>query len=80
MKDKILTTLLGLAIVVVPAVAPASQPAVKLAGVRADMDLTLSAADLGLLLADPSETAELSIVLPSGFTTLEAIDGDPFQR
>jgi hypothetical protein len=80
MKTQFLTTLLGLAIVAVPAVAPASQPEVKLKDLKPSVQLTLSDLDLALLLTDPREAQELSVVLPSGFTTLEVIDADPFRR
>lgn len=77
MKTKILTTLLGLAIVAVPAVA--SQPEVKLADLKPAVQLTMSDLDLAILLVDPREAQELSVVLPTGFTMLEAIDQDPFR-
>lgn len=77
MKTKSLTTLLGLAIVAIPAMAPASQPEARPADPKPE--LTISAVDLVPLLADPRAAAELSIVLPSGFTVLEAIDQDPFR-
>lgn len=76
MKTRVLTTLLGLAIVAIPAVAPASQPEVRLTDLKPE--LSMSAFDLALLLTDPRETAKLSIVLPSGFTVLEVINQDPF--
>lgn len=79
MKTKFLTTLLGLAIVVIPAVAPASQPEVQLADLRPEMQSTMSDLDLALLLTDPREAPEFSLVLPTGFTTLEVIDQDPFR-
>ena len=77
MKTRTLTILLGLAVFAIPAAVPASQPA----NVRL-VDLTPSAvaapvtSDLQALLADPYNTGELSIVLPTRFTTLSAeIDG-----
>ena len=78
MKTKFLTTLLGLAIVAVPAVAPASQPEVRLSDLKPAVELTMSQLDLALLLADPYEAQDLSIVLPTGFTLLD-VDQDPFR-
>jgi hypothetical protein len=77
MKTKFLTTLLGLAIVAIPAVA--SQPEVKLADLKPTVQLTMSDLDLAMLLTDPRQEQDLSIVLPTGFTMLEAIDQDPFR-
>ena len=78
MKTKFLTTMLGLAIVAIPAVAPASQPEVRLSDLKPEAEATLSAPELALLLTDPREAQEFSLVLPTGFTMLEAIDQDPF--
>jgi hypothetical protein len=77
MKTKFLTTLLGLAIAAIPAVA--SQPEVKLADLKPAVEHTMSDLDLALLLSDPREIDEFSLVLPSGFTLLDAIDEDPFR-
>ena len=79
MKTRFLTTLLGLAIVAAPAIAPASQPAVRLADLELHGQQTMSALDLAMLLADPREAVDLSVVLPSGFTMLD-IDRDPFDE
>lgn len=76
MKTKILTTLLGLAIVAIPAMAPAGQPETRLSALRPDLAVPV---DLAPLLADPRAAAELSVVLPNGFTVLEVIARDPFQ-
>lgn len=77
MKTKFLTTLLGLAIIAIPAVA--SQPGVKVSDLKPAVNSTMSALDLALLLTDPREAQEFSLVLPTGFTILETIDRDPFQ-
>lgn len=77
MKTKFLTTLLGLAIVAIPAVA--SQPEVKLADLKPAVRPTMSDLDLAVLFVDPREAQDFSIVLPTGFTVLEAIDQDPFR-
>jgi hypothetical protein len=81
MKTKILTTLLGLAILAVPAAVPASQPA----DVRLDQLAPATAVsrgmDLPTLLADPYAYAgELKINFPAGHTTLDWINADPFAR
>jgi hypothetical protein len=78
MKTKFLTTLLGLAIIAVPATAPASQPDVKLADLKPSAEATLSGLDLALLLTDPHDAQDFSLLLPVGFTTLEFINQDPF--
>ena len=75
MNTKFLTTVLGLAIVAIPAIA--SQPEVRLADLKPAVETTLSDADFALLLADPSEAQELSLVLPAGFTVLD-VEADPF--
>ena len=77
MKTRYLTTLLGLAIVAIPAVAPASQPEVRLADLKPAVAATLSDAGFAVLLTDPAAPQELSIVLPAGFTTLD-VEADPF--
>ena len=77
MKTRFLTTVLGLAIVAIPAVAPANQPDVRLADLKPAAEARLSQGDLALLLTDPSQAQELSLVLPAGFTTLD-VDADPF--
>jgi len=77
MRTKFLTTLLGLAIVAIPAVA--SQPGVKASDLEPAVTSTMSALDLALLLTDPRAAQEFSVVLPTGFTMLETIDQDPFQ-
>lgn len=79
MNTKALTTLLGLAIVAIPAVAPASQPAVRLADLDPRAEAVVSAADLALLFADPAAAQELSVVLPDGFTVLDPA-AHPFGR
>ena len=74
MYAKFLTTLLGLAIVAVPAATPASQPEVKLVDLKPAVQLTVSGPDFALLLRDPSAAQDLSLVLPNSFTTLEEIN------
>lgn len=78
MKTRYLTTLLGLAIVAAPAAVPANQPEVRLSGLKPAVQLTMSQLDLALLLSDPYEAQELSVVLPTGFTVLD-VDADPFR-
>jgi hypothetical protein len=79
MNTKLLTTLLALTLLAMPAAVPASQPAqVSMADLDAPVQLTSYHRELEVLLVDPARGAELRIVLPSGFTTLEAIDQDPF--
>lgn len=77
MNTRFLTTVLGLAIVAIPAVAPANQPDVRLADLKPALEATLSRGDLALLLTDPREAKDFSLVLPAGFTTLD-VDADPF--
>lgn len=77
MNTKFLTTVLGLAIVAIPAVAPASQPEVRLSDLRPAVEATLCDADFALLLTDPRQAQELSLVLPTGFTVLD-LEADPF--
>lgn len=79
MKTQLLTTLVGLAIFTVPAAVPASQPEVRLADLEPEFRLTTAEIDLSVLYADPAQTAELSIVLPTGFTMLD-VSADPFAR
>jgi hypothetical protein len=78
MKTRTLTILLGLAVFAIPAAVPASQPAnVKLMDLNPSTTLSPAVtSDLQALLANPYQMGELSIVLPTTFTTLSAeIDG-----
>lgn len=77
MNTRFLTTVLGLAIVAIPAVAPASQPSLRLSERQPAVAAALPGADFALLLTDPAAAQELSLVLPAGFTTLD-VDADPF--
>lgn len=76
MKITIVTTLLGLAMVAIPALAPAGQPEARLGALEPERATPV---ELAPLLADPREAAELSVMLPSGFTIFEAIAQDPFR-
>ena len=82
MKAKaVLTTLLGLAVLALPAAAPASQPAaVRLNELAPAVTATPAPEHLATLLADPHRATDLAVVLPTGFTTLDWIDQDPFAR
>lgn len=77
MKTRTLTILLGLAVFAIPAAVPASQPAnVKLTDLSSSAAAPMVSSDLQALLANPYQHGELSIVLPTTFTTLSAeIDG-----
>jgi hypothetical protein len=72
MKNRTLLMLLGIAAFAIPAAVPASQPAtIRLQ----DLDpstATLVGHDLQSLLADPYRVGEMSITLPTAFTTLSA--------
>lgn len=79
MKAKVLTTILGLAILAVPAAVPASQPAdVRLDQLKPQIAVAPAPAGFATLIADPRAMDELAIVLPAGYTTLEWINQDPF--
>jgi hypothetical protein len=79
MKTKVLTTILGLAILAIPAAVPASQPAnVRVSELEPAPMVTHAPADLAMLIANPHAADELAIVLPAGYTTLEWINQDPF--
>jgi len=71
MQTKILTILFGLAAVALPAVAPASQTAARLADGQLPARAQLTDAAFRMLLADPAAAQPLSVVLPLRFTTLE---------
>jgi hypothetical protein len=75
MRTRTLTILLGIAVFAIPAVA--SQPAnVRLVDLTPSPVAAPVTSDLQALLANPYQMGELSIVLPTGFTTLAAeIDG-----
>jgi hypothetical protein len=80
MKTKILAVLLLGAALALPAAVPASQPAnIRLDALSATTVVVApDSAALVTLLADPNRTAELSIELVDGYTTLEWINQDPF--
>lgn len=79
MKTKYLTIILGLAVFAIPAVS-ASQPAnVKLSDLAPATSAAPVTSDLAQLLADPYQTGELSIELPTRYTTFEWINEDPFK-
>jgi TRAP-type C4-dicarboxylate transport system substrate-binding protein len=81
MKTKlVLTTLLGLAILAVPAAVPASQPAdVRLVQLTPAVTVAAPATThFAELLVDPRTNGEMSVELVAGYTTLEWIDQDPF--
>ncbi len=78
MRSKVLALLLLSAAIIVPAAVPASQPAdIRLDNLAAPA-LTVSPEDFLALLGDPNGTAELSIELVDGYSTLEWINQDPF--
>lgn len=72
MKARFLVSLVGVAMLAVPAAVPASQPEVRFTDLEPQVQPTASQIDLALLLGDPRQPAELSVVLPTGFTTLDA--------
>ena len=78
MKAKLLAVLLLSAAIIVPAAVPASQPADISLDTLAAPAITFAPQDLLTLLSDPNRTAELSIELVDGYTTLEWINQDPF--
>lgn len=79
MKAKVLTTILGLAVLAIPAAVPASQPAsVRLGELGPAIAVAHAPADLATLLSDPRTGGDMAVVLPEGFTTLEWINQDPF--
>jgi hypothetical protein len=80
MKTKILAVLLLGAALAVPAAVPASQPAdIRLDALSATaVAAAPDSATLVTLLANPNHTAELSIELVDGYSTLEWINQDPF--
>lgn len=57
---------------------PASQPADVRLDALAAPAITIAPEDFLALLSDPNHTAELSIELVNGYTTLEWINQDPF--
>ncbi len=78
MRSKVLALLLLSAAIIVPAAVPASQPADIRLDTLAAPAITVSPADFLALLGDPNRTAELSIELVDGYSTLEWINQDPF--
>jgi hypothetical protein len=78
MRSKVLALLLLSAAIIVPAAVPASQPADIRLDKLAAPAITVSPADFLALLGDPNRTAELSIELVDGYSTLEWINQDPF--
>lgn len=77
----VLTALLGLSLLALPAAVPASQPAgVRLTAMTPVVTATPAPGHFATLTADPRQPAELAVVLPRGFTTLHWIDQDPFAR
>lgn len=76
----VLTTLLGLAALAIPAAVPASQPADVRLMELAPMVATPVPGHFATLLADPHQPVELAIVLPADYTALDWIDQDPFAR
>lgn len=79
MKAKVLTTIVGLAILAIPAAVPASQPAnVRVSELDPAPMVAPAPAGLMTLLANPHAADDFAIVLPASHTTLEWIDQDPF--
>jgi hypothetical protein len=73
----VFTTLLAVAVLVAPAAVPASQPDnVRLDAMAAPV--TVAPAEFAALLADPQDGTDFAIMLPTGYTTLEWINQDPF--
>jgi hypothetical protein len=71
--NRILLILLGIAVFAIPAAVPASQPAnVRLTDLDPAAHTAVVSSDLRSLLADPHRVGEMSIVLPTGYTTLSA--------
>ncbi len=81
MNAKILTTLLGIAVLAVPAAVPASQPAdIRIDRPAPEVAVAPATTHFAALLASPHEAVELAIVLPEGHDVFEWIDQDPFAR
>jgi hypothetical protein len=79
MRSKVLALLLLSAAIIVPAAVPASQPAdIRLDTLAAAHAITIAPVDFLALLGDPNRTAEFSIELVDGYSTLEWINQDPF--
>lgn len=79
MNARILTTLLAVAVLAVPAAVPASQPAnIRLDTAPLQITATPATTNLATLLANPHIPVDLAIVLPTGHDTLHWIDQDPF--
>lgn len=73
MKTRTLLMLLGIAALAIPAAVPASQPSnVRLTDLAPSGAASYVGHDLQSLLADPHRVGEMSIVLPTGYTTLSA--------
>ena len=78
MRSKVLALLLLSAAIIIPAAVPASQPADIRLETLATPAVTIAPVDFLALLSDPNRTAELSIELVDGYSTLEWINQDPF--
>lgn len=79
MKTRLLIAALALSVLAIPVAVPASQPAdVRLGELLSPVVAVPDPVTLRTLLANPKRTAELSVELPAGFTTLSWIDEDPF--
>ena len=78
MKASYLTTLLGIAIIAVPAAVPASQPASRSIETAPAATTAVPVVPSMPIYLDPHQPVELEIVYPVGFTTLEEINRDPF--
>lgn len=72
MKSRYLLSLIAVAALAIPAAVPASQPEVTLSELQPVVQVTPGSHELTLLLLDPYRHAEFEIVLPEGYTTLDA--------
>jgi hypothetical protein len=72
MKSRYLLSLIAAAALALPAAVPASQPEVTLAELQPVAHVTSAPFELALLLVDPYQQGDFEIVLPQGYTTLDA--------
>lgn len=78
MKSRYLLSLIAAAALAMPAAVPASQPEVTFSELQPVVQVTPASSELTLLLLDPYQHAEFEIVLPDGYTTLDAaVPGQP---
>ena len=76
----VLFAALGVAALALPAAVPASQPRDVRVTDALPVTATPAPGHFATLLTDPHQPVDLAIVMPSGFTTLDWIDQDPFAR